>query len=143
MSTQTTDVLIIGTGIAGLTSAIKLGEAGKEILIITREKKPETTNTYWAQGGIIFPGKTEAEKELLLGDIQRASSFTSNVEAARLMCDRSAEILDELLLKKTHTEFAHDKSGELLFTKEAAHSSERIIYNGDMTGKTIEISVET
>ena len=48
-----TDVLIIGSGISGLAAAIKLAEKKMNITIVTREKKPEITNTFWAQGGII------------------------------------------------------------------------------------------
>jgi L-aspartate oxidase len=47
------DTLIIGCGIAGLSCALKLAEKGLKVSIITREEKPETTNTMWAQGGII------------------------------------------------------------------------------------------
>lgn len=136
-----TDVLIIGTGIAGLSAAIKLAEKNLKISIVTREKKPEITNTFWAQGGIIYSPKDLNDQEDLINDISKASSFTSNIEAARILSTRSAEIIDELLIDKSHTDFAKDAEGELLFTKEAAHSRDRIIYNGDMTGKEIQISL--
>ena len=51
------DVLIVGSGIAGLTSAIKLAEQGASVGICTREEEPEHTNTYWAQGGVIYSQK--------------------------------------------------------------------------------------
>jgi len=41
-----TDILIIGSGVAGLSAAIKLAENGKKVTIVTREKRPEITNTY-------------------------------------------------------------------------------------------------
>jgi L-aspartate oxidase len=136
-----TDVLIIGSGVAGLAAAIKLAEKNLKITIVTREQKPEVTNTYWAQGGIIYSPKYLNDQEDLIKDIIKASSYTSNPEAARILSTRSAEIIDELLIAKSNTEFAKDTEGELLFTKEAAHSRERIIYNGDMTGKAIQISL--
>jgi len=136
-----TDVLIIGTGIAGLSSAIKLAEKKLNVTIVTREKKPEMTNTFWAQGGIIYSPKDLNDQEDLMNDILKASAFTSNQEAARVLTSRSADIIDEVLIHKSHTDFAKDAEGELLFTKEAAHSRERIIYNGDMTGKAIQISL--
>ena len=49
-----TDVLILGTGIAGLSSAVTLAEKGYQVTIVTREKDPAATNTVWAQGGIIL-----------------------------------------------------------------------------------------
>ena len=136
-----TDVLIIGTGIAGLASAIKLAEKKLNVTIVTREKRPEITNTYWAQGGIIYSPKDLHDQEDLIKDILKASSYTSNQEAAKILATKSAEIIDEVLIHKTHTDFAKDAEGELLFTKEAAHSRDRIIYNGDMTGKAIQVSL--
>lgn len=136
-----TDVLIIGSGIAGLSAAIKLAEKKLRVTIVTREKRPEITNTYFAQGGIIYSPKDHNDQEELYKDIIKASSFTSHPEAAKILSTRSAEIIDELLIRKSKTQFATGESGELLFTKEAAHSRERIIYQGDMTGKTIQLSL--
>lgn len=136
-----TDVLIIGSGIAGLAAAIKLAEKKMNVTIVTREQKPEITNTFWAQGGIIYSPKDLNDQEDLMKDIIKASAYTSNIEAARILASRSAEIIDEVLIHKSHTDFAKDAEGELLFTKEAAHSRDRIIYNGDMTGKSIQISL--
>ena len=55
-----TDVLIIGTGIAGLSSAVELAEKGLSITIVTREQDPAMTNTVWAQGGIIYAKGSES-----------------------------------------------------------------------------------
>lgn len=136
-----TDVLVIGSGIAGLSAAIKLAEKKLKVTIVTREKRPEVTNTFWAQGGIIYSPKDSNDQEDLVQDIIKASAYTSSIEAAKILANRSAEILDEMLIDKSHTDFAKDAEGELLFTKEAAHSKDRIIYNGDMTGKGIQISL--
>ena len=136
-----TEVLIIGTGVAGLSSAIKFAEQNVNVTIITREKRPEVTNTFWAQGGIIYSPKNHNDQEDLIRDIMKASAFTANIEAAKVLSHRSAEIIDEMLIDKSHTDFAKDAEGELLFTKEAAHSRDRIIYKGDMTGKAIQISL--
>lgn len=135
------DILIIGTGIAGLTSALKLAEAGLEVAIVTRESKPEVTNTYWAQGGIIYSPKEAEDFEDLIGDIQKASANTSNVKAAKIIAEKSADILKEVLLDKVKTEFTLNTTGELRLTKEAAHSKSRIIYKGDFTGRAIQISL--
>lgn len=136
-----TEVLIIGTGVAGLSSAIKLAEQKVKVTIVTRAEKPEVTNTFWAQGGIIYSPQNLNDREDLITDIIKASAHTSNEQAARILATRSAEIIDEMLIHKSNTDFAKDAEGELLFTREAAHSRERIIYKGDMTGKSIEISL--
>jgi L-aspartate oxidase len=136
-----TEILIIGSGIAGLSAAIKLAEKKVKITIVTREKRPEITNTFWAQGGIIYSPKDLNDQEDLIQDILKASAYTSNLEAAKILSTRSADIIDEVLIHKSHTDFAKDAEGELLFTKEAAHSRDRIIYKGDMTGKAIQIAL--
>jgi L-aspartate oxidase len=132
------DVLIIGTGIAGLTSAAKLAEKGLKIAIVTREKDPSQTNTVLAQGGIIYAAGSE---ETLVEDILKASANTSSLEAAKLVAYESSKILEDLLINKAHTGFERNINGDLKFTKEAAHSCARILYKGDYTGKEIQITL--
>lgn len=132
------DVLIIGTGIAGLSAAAGLAEKGLSVAVVTREKEPTVTNTNWAQGGIIY---AKGSEESLVEDIMKASSGTSSEEAARLVAYESSSILEDLLIHKAHSNFERDESGELLFTKEAAHSTPRILYRGDYTGKDIQITL--
>lgn len=132
------DVLIIGTGIAGLSAAAGLAERGLRVAIVTREKDPSQTNTVWAQGGIIY---AKGSEESLVEDILKASSGTSSIDAARLVAYESSTILEDLLIHKAHSNFERDESGELLFTKEAAHSTPRILYRGDYTGKDIQITL--
>jgi len=135
------DVLILGTGIAGLSCALKLAEANKKVCIVTRESKPKQTNTYWAQGGIIYVPGTDEEKASLVEDIMNASSGSANIKACEVLARRSGDILKELLLDKANSQFNKNESGDLLFTKEAAHSESRIIYRGDYTGREIQISL--
>jgi L-aspartate oxidase len=132
------DVLIIGTGIAGLSAAAGLAERGLNVAIVTREQDPSITNTVWAQGGIIYAKGTE---ESLVEDILKASAGTSSVETARFVAYESSSILEDLLIHKAHSNFERGESGELLFTKEAAHSMPRILYRGDYTGKDIQITL--
>ncbi len=138
MSTQLFDVLIIGTGISGLTSAIKLAENGANVAIITREHEPTNCNTYFAQGGIIY---SKDEVSCLQEDISKASNQTSNPFASKILATRSADILNDILINKAKTNFTHDDNNNLKKTREAAHSKARIIYKGDYTGKEIEVSL--
>lgn len=134
-----TDVLILGTGISGLTTAILLAEAGAEVVLVTKEKNLAETNTFWAQGGIIFPGPEKVKG--LANDIQAASSHTSCDKAISHLCQYSGDIVEKFLIKKMEVPFKKNADGNLDFTKEAAHSQSRIIYNGDKTGNVIESSL--
>jgi L-aspartate oxidase len=137
MNVQHFDVLIIGCGIAGLSCGLKLAEKKYKVGILTREEDPNICNTYWAQGGIIY---NQENPSLLIEDILRASSFTSNLEAAKILAFDSVKIFDEILLEKAKTQLA--KSGSSLsLTQEAAHSTKRIAYQGDFTGKEIQVSL--
>jgi L-aspartate oxidase len=141
MSSKRHDVLILGSGIAGLVSAIKLAEANLSVAIVTREKEPKFANSYWAQGGIIYSKLGQDNPVDFALDIMKASSYTSNEEAIKQIINKSSAIVEEILLTKVQTDFAKDEDGELKFTKEAAHSRDRIIYKGDYTGKEIQISL--
>lgn len=135
---QIYDALILGTGIAGLSAAATLADKGLNIAIVTREKEPSSTNTVWAQGGIIY---AKGSEESLVEDIIKASAGTSSRETARFLAYNSSSILEDLLIHKAHSNFERDEAGELLFTKEAAHSTPRILYRGDYTGKDIQITL--
>lgn len=132
------DVLILGTGIAGLSSAARLAEKGLKVAIVTREKDPAVTNTAWAQGGIIY---SKGSEESLVEDIIAASAGTSSLETAKMVAYESSAILEDLLINKAKTGFERSEAGELKFTKEAAHSCPRILYRGDYTGKEIQITL--
>jgi L-aspartate oxidase len=140
MAIRECDVLIIGTGVAGLTSAIKLAEENLNIILATRESEPESSNTMWAQGGIIYSKPQWDEAKLLRSDIQKASAGTSSEEAITIILEKSSKVLEEILLEKAKTDFTM-KGETLSFTKEAAHSCERIIHKDDCTGKSIQISL--
>jgi len=138
MNDQTFDVLIIGSGIAGLTASIKLAESGLKIGIFTKDKNAQEANTFYAQGGIIYPNKND---DLLLEDIARASSYTNNIEAAKLLLDNAKQVLDEILINKAKTNFDKNDDESLNLTQEAAHSKKRIIHKKDFTGREIQTSL--
>jgi len=71
-----TDVLIIGSGIAGCVTALQLADAGLKVALVTRTKKPEESNTFYAQGGIVYTAQDDS-RELLTEDIIRAAPATA------------------------------------------------------------------
>ncbi len=138
MTTYQYDVAVIGSGIAGLSSAKELAEQGFKVVILTREERPEESNTFYAQGGIIYPQKHDNK---LVDDINTATSFSCHMAAAKQLVDQGEELVRKILLEDAQTDFSRDDAGELHFTKEAAHSIARIIHKEDKTGQSIELSM--
>jgi L-aspartate oxidase len=132
-------VLVIGTGIAGLTTAFTLAGAGIRVLLVTKATDPADCNTSWAQGGIIYQGEGDSPAKLI-SDILRAGAGISNQEAVRFLAEEGPNVVKHLLLDEVHVPFT-EHEGELDLTQEGAHSVSRIIHAGDATGRAIETSL--
>lgn len=125
------DVVIIGSGIAGLYAAIALPKTLKVLVI--NKSHPWECNTYYAQGGVTT-AYDEADIPLHVQDTLDAGAGICNVEAVRLMSENSRKVVSDLL--KRGFLFDRDEEGNLLYTKEAAHSRSRILHaGGDATGR--------
>ncbi len=133
-------VLVIGTGIAGLTTAFCLAGAGIKVLLVTKAADPKDCNTFWAQGGIIYEGEGDTPAKLI-EDVLRAGAGLSNEEAVRFLAVEGPRVVRELLLDEIHVPFSTSEEGELDLTQEGAHSLPRIIHAGDATGRAIEVSL--
>jgi L-aspartate oxidase len=133
-----TDVLIIGTGIAGTTTALKLAEdPDLRITIITRELDPQESNTAYAQGGIISRGPDDSA-DLLVKDILEAGAGASLPSAAHILADEGPALLEKILIDVAGIAFDRDENGKMEWGQEAAHSRRRILHVGDGTGRAIE-----
>src|SRR5438874_9016044 len=133
-------VLVIGTGIAGLTASFCLAGAGIKVLLVTKAADPKDCNTFWAQGGIIYEGENDSPAKLI-EDIIRAGAGLSSEEAVRFLAVEGPRVVKELLLDKINVPFSTSEEGELDLTQEGAHSIPRIIHAGDATGRAIETSL--
>jgi L-aspartate oxidase len=133
-------VLVIGTGIAGLTTSLCLATAGIKVLLVTKSADPKDCNTFWAQGGIIYQGEGDSPAKLI-EDVIRAGAGLSNEEAVRFLAVEGPRVVRELLLEDVQVPFSRSEEGELDLTQEGAHSIPRIIHAGDATGRAIEVSL--
>jgi L-aspartate oxidase len=132
-----TDVLIIGCGIAGATTALRLARnPGRHITIVTRAPDPHESNTLYAQGGIVGRGLDD-NPEILLADIIEAGAGVSFPKAAGILAEEGPPLLHQILEETAHVVFDRDPNGQPLLTREAAHSRRRILHVGDGTGKAI------
>ncbi len=136
----TTDVLIIGSGIAGGITALQLADSGVNVLLITRSADPTDSNTKYAQGGIIYKGKND-NPELLVKEIISAGANLNNTSSAKILASEGPALVEEILINKLQTYFDRDESGLLSLSLEGGHSIPRIIHSKDATGKAIETSL--
>ncbi|MFD1883988.1 L-aspartate oxidase [Paenibacillus wenxiniae] len=125
-----TDVLIIGTGIAGLFTAIEVSES-KNVLLITKDKLMES-NTRYAQGGIAAVMAADDAPSFHLEDTLLAGAGLCDEEAVELLVQEGPKRVQDLIRLGT----AFDaRDGQLELTREGAHSHRRILHaNGDSTG---------
>lgn len=125
------DVIIVGNGVAGCFGALHL-PADKKILMITKGELEES-DSHLAQGGICVL-KTEDDYDSFFEDTLKAGHYENRKESVDIMIHSSREVINELI--DYGVEFARE-DGELLYTREAAHSTNRILYHDDVTGKEI------
>lgn len=129
------DVLIIGTGIAGLNCALNLPKE-LDVLIVSKDYAWEC-NTFYAQGGVAV-AKDADDISLHVNDTLSAGAGHCNEEAVRILCQEGPLAIASLI--KRGFCFDTDAKGQLLYTKEAAHSTNRILHaGGDATGRYIHL----
>jgi len=134
---KTTDVLIIGSGIAGASAALKLAQnPHRRIVLLTRAPNPQESNSRYAQGGIIGRGVDDSA-DLLVEDILAAGAGASLPAAARILAEQGPVLLQEVLVKTAGIAFDHERNGDPDWGQEGAHSRRRILHVGDGTGKAI------
>jgi L-aspartate oxidase len=125
------DVVIIGSGVAGLYAAIALPKRLKVLVI--NKSYPWECNTYYAQGGVTT-AYDNADIELHVQDTLDAGAGMCNTQAVREMSEHSQEVIHDLINRGFS--FDKDEDGNLLYTREAAHSRSRILHaGGDATGR--------
>ncbi len=134
------DVIIVGSGIAGLSSAIYLKEAGLDVAVLTKEKELAETNTNYAQGGIIAWKKDDSPQKLK-EDILTAGCNYNNIEAVELFANKGPKLVFDFFIDKIGMEFSKTTDGNLDYTDEAAHSVRRVLHFEDHTGDKIESSL--
>jgi len=132
-----TEVLVIGCGIAGGTTALRLADAGVKVTVVTRASEPGESNTWYAQGGIIYEGQDDSP-QLLIEDVERAGAGRCNPRAVRILAEEGPRLVREILMQRAGIQFDRDAKGELSLVLEGGHSLPRIVHVADTTGWTIE-----
>lgn len=126
-----TDILIVGSGAAGLYCALKLPKE-KQIVIITKEDA-ESSDSFLAQGGMCVL-KSEDDYDSYFEDTMRVGHYKNRKESVDIMIRSSQNIVKELIGYGVEFE---QENGKLLYTREGGHSTHRIVFHEDITGKEI------
>lgn len=126
------DVIIVGAGVAGLNCALNLPR-DKSVLLICK-KSPEQSDSYLAQGGICRL-RGDFDYDEYYGDTMRAGHYENNPAAVECMIKNSQEIIADLV--ECGVRFEREADGSFAYTREGGHSSPRICYHEDCTGKEI------
>ena len=130
-----TDVLVVGSGIAGLAAGLAAARAGAEVTIATKATRPEGASSWWAQGGIAVARDDPAQFKQ---DILTASDGTADPDAVDVLVENANEAVEDVLLETLDVEF--DEAGEEFdFGREAAHSEDRILHVDAATGRAIHV----
>lgn len=131
-----TDVVIVGTGVAGLFAALHLPR-DKKIVMITKADL-ESSDSFLAQGGICVL-RDENDYESFMEDTLKAGHYENRKESVDIMIRDSQSVIAELLTYgvQFHKEQGADGKETLAYTREGGHSKARILYYEDITGKEI------
>jgi L-aspartate oxidase len=133
------DLVVVGTGVAGLTAALRARELGLRVLVVTKDTAP-SGNTRWAQGGVAVvrpdehdPGDTVHRH---VEDTMTAGAGICSREAVRAILQDGAAAIDRL--RAAGARFDADGDGSLSRTREGGHSAFRVIHSGgDATGAEV------
>ena len=126
-----TDILIVGSGVAGLYCALNLPK-DKNVTIVTKDKA-RRSDSFLAQGGICVL-RDENDYDSFYEDTMKAGRYENNPDSVRIMINSSQEVIADLVSLGVRFE----KDGEkFTYTREGAHTRSRILFHEDETGKEI------
>ena len=125
------DVLIVGSGVAGLYCALNFPKE-KSIIVVTKNKA-RRSDSYLAQGGICVL-RDEDDYDAFYEDTMKAGRYENNPDSVHIMIHSSQDVISDLVSFGVRFE----KNGEeFAYTREGAHSHQRILFHEDETGKEI------
>lgn len=137
-----TDVLIIGSGIAGAATALAAADEGAEVLLVTKDELDDT-NTAWAQGGIAVVQLAEDSIEQHVQDTLRVGAGVAEEPVVRTVVENAKDAV--AWLEKLGTTFDRDAAaigdahGTLQLSREGGHTHPRVVHaNGAATGREIQ-----
>jgi L-aspartate oxidase len=133
---ETTDVLVVGSGVAGLTAALHLREAGLHVTVVTKVNIDDGS-TRWAQGGIAAVLDPLDTPDAHAFDTEVAGVGLCDPSAVRVLVEEGPARIRELM--RIGAEFDRNPDGSLMLTREGGHRADRIVHaGGDATGAEVQ-----
>ena len=134
-----TDFLIIGSGIAGLSYALKVADFG-DVVIITKKGDSESSTNY-AQGGIASALGTDDSMEKHVADTLATGDGLCHEDMVRIIIEEGPEVIKQLV--DWGCRFTREESGNYSLGREGGHTRDRIVHADDLTGHEIERALIT
>ena len=137
MGVRKADILVLGSGVAGLTVAIKTARAlpDKKIVVATKADESES-NTKYAQGGIAAVWDQLDSFEDHIEDTMNAGDYLNDREVVRMVVEKAPDCMRQLM--SWGADFDQNVKGEIDLGKEGGHSAHRILHYKDITGFKVE-----
>ncbi|MEI8133945.1 MAG: L-aspartate oxidase [bacterium] len=136
---KNTDILVLGSGSAGLFFALRCAKLSKlNVLVITKKERSES-NTNYAQGGIASVMSAHDSHDSHIRDTIIAGAGLCHEDAVKVLVEEGPDRIRDLI--KIGAKFTKDKKGKLSLGKEGGHSTNRIVHTRDLTGREIERSL--
>ncbi|MDG4822438.1 L-aspartate oxidase [Asanoa sp. WMMD1127] len=133
---ESTDVVVVGSGIAGLTAALHLRAAGRHVTVVTKENIDDGS-TRWAQGGIAAVLDPFDSPEAHAADTEVAGVGLCDPAAVKVLVEEGPTRVRELM--RLGAEFDRNADGSLMLTREGGHHANRIVHaGGDATGAEVQ-----
>jgi L-aspartate oxidase len=130
---EATDVLVVGSGIAGCAAALAAAREGADVLVATKADRPEDAATDWAQGGVAVTREDPAE---FREDVLAAGAGVADPAAVDVLVSEAREAVEDVLLETLGVEFDADGDG-FDYAREAAHSRARVLHVDAHTGRDV------
>ena len=133
------DFLVIGSGVAGLSFALRAAEHGA-VCVVTKKETAES-NTNYAQGGIAAVVAPTDDTEAHVRDTLVAGAGLCHEDVVRMVIEEGPDRVMDLV--ELGAQFDRDPDGELHLGREGGHSADRIVHAADMTGREVERALLT
>lgn len=131
-----TDVLVLGSGVAGCVAAYELAKEGVQVTVVTNSADPRQSSSYTEHEGIAYTGEGD-NVDLFGRDLENAGGRLANSRAIEHLASEGPRLVDQLLVEELRVPFDRGSEGELSRQQESGHSCARVVRCGDATGREI------